>query len=565
MTTTLSNPSLTGSIEGRNLKEVWLFMLAVWVATIHISAVEAKAQGSSCYVHTVNGDVQGSDLGGSCAFLGIPFAASTADSNRWKPPQPAAPWALINATKPPAPCPQVSPAGGLVPGTTEDCLKLNIWVSDPLPNSPAPVIVWLHTGAFFGASANFASHKGQRLAEETGAIVVAPNYRLGPFGFLAHSALSAEDPAYPSSGNYGLLDQRAALVWVRDNIAQFGGDPGNVTIAGTSAGGDSVGLHLVSPASGGLFHRAIIQSGYSETVRRATHAEATAQGDAFATALGCTEPSQVLACMRSKTRDQVLQALSQAMLQVVEPPNRVYWEPVVDGIEIPDQPRTLYELGAFHKVPTIIGTTRDEGWVFTSRSFPTGVSLAQYEGWVANEFGADGPSVLAAYPAANFPSPTDALARVVGDGQFVSEARRLARLIEKTGTPTFVYSYEYEIDDLSVDHVIHGVEANILFGNNYVAPIFSNHVLTPADLTLHSAMAGYWTRFAATGNPNSDDDNVVHWPAFKHPTGPGRGADKYIIFDSVITESKRQREEQSNFWEPFFFRSMLGGSQASNP
>jgi len=154
---------------------------------------------------------------------------------------------------------------------------------------------------------------------------------------------------------------------------------------------------------------------------------------------------------------------------------------------------------------------------------------------------------------------------VVGDGQFVSEARRLARLIEKTGTPTFVYSYEYEIDDLSVDHVIHGVESNILFGNNYVTPVFSNHVLTPADLTLHSATAGYWTRFAATGNPNSDDDNVVHWPAFKHPTGPGRGADKYIIFDSVITESKRQREEQSNFWEPFFFGSMLGGSQASNP
>ena len=551
------------SLLRKKLNKVFALIILACFTVAHFEIRQVQAQGGSCLVTTNNGDVQGSDLGESCAFLGVPYAASTAGSSRWKPPQPAAPSALINATTPPAPCPQVSPAGGLLPGTNEDCLKLNIWVSDPPPSNPAPVIVWLHTGAFFGASANFPSHNGKRLAEE--AIVVAPNYRLGPFGFLAHSALAAEDPAHPSSGNYGLLDQRAALKWVRDNIAQFGGDPGNVTIAGTSAGGDSVGLHLVSPASGGLFHRAIVQSGYSETVRRPTHAEATAQGNVFATALGCTDPSQVLACMRSKTRDQVLQALPQAMLQVVEPSNRVYWEPIVDGIEIPDQPRTLYELGAFHQVPAIIGTTRDEGWVFTSRSFPAGVSLAQYESWVANEFGADASSVLAAYPASNFPSPTEALARAVGDGQFVSEGRRLARLIEKTGTPTFLYSYEYEIDDLSVDHVIHGVESNILFGNNYVPPIFSNHVLTTDDLTLHSAMAGYWTRFAATGNPNSDDESIVHWPAFKHPTGEGRGADKYIIFDSVIREGKRLREEQCDFWEPFFFRSMLGGFSASRP
>ena len=332
MKTTLSNPSFTGTPGGRNLKGVWLFMLAVCVATIHISAVELKAQGASCYVHTVSGDVQGSDLGASCAFLGVPFAASTADSNRWKPPQPAAPSTLINATTPPASCPQVVLPAGILVGS-EDCLRVNIWVSDPPPTSPAPVIVWMHTGAFFGASANFASHNGQKLAEETGVIVVAPNYRLGPFGFLAHSALAAEDPAHPSSGNYGLLDQRAALVWVRDNISQFGGDPGNVTIAGTSAGGDSVGLHLVSPSSRGLFHRAIMQSAYSETARRPTHAEATAQGNAFATALGCTDPSQVMACMRLKTRNEVLQALPQATLQVVAPPNRVYWEPVVDGVD----------------------------------------------------------------------------------------------------------------------------------------------------------------------------------------------------------------------------------------
>jgi carboxylesterase type B len=147
----------------------------------------------------------------------------------------------------------------------------------------------------------------------------------------------------------------------------------------------------------------------------------------------------------------------------------------------------------------------------------------------------------------------------------VSEARRLARLIEATRTPTFLYSYEYEIDFLSLDRVIHGVESNIIFGNNYVPPIFASHVLNAADLALHTAMAGYWTRFAGTGNPNSRDDGIVHWPAFKHPTGAGRGADKYIIFDRSIVKALRPREEQCDFWEQFSFRTMLGGLPASAP
>ena len=545
-------------------KPIRLILALLWAW--QLLEINGSSQGVSCFVSTLSGDVQGVDRGASCAFLGIPYAASTADSNRWRPPQPKAPWApiVLNAITPPLSCPVLSMPSG-APSGNEDCLMLNIWTPDPKPTGQAPVIVWLHTGGFAGASANFASHNGQRLAAETGAIVVAPNYRLGPFGFLVHNALAEEDPAHPSSGNYGLLDQRAALAWVRDNIAQFGGDPNNVTLAGTSAGGDSVGLHLVSPGSGGLFQRAMVQSG-TPTVRWPTLAEAIAQGDAFAAALGCTDPSLILGCMRSKTKDQVLLALAQGTQQVLEMPGRGYWNPVVDGFQIPAQPRTLFEAGAFHHVPTLLGTTRDEGWGnFINRSFPTGVTLAQYEAWVTNEFGPYASGVLAAYPAANFPSATDAMARLLGDGQFISEARRLAHLIERTGTPAFLYSYEYEIDDLSLDHVIHGVESNIIFGNSYVPPIFPNHALTAADLTLHAAIAGYWTRFVATGNPNSDDDTIVHWPAFKHPTGQGRGSDKYIVFDSAIREGQRLREQQCDFWEPFFLRSMLGGLPAAAP
>src|SRR6185503_6469055 len=172
------------------------------------------------------------------------------------------------------------------------------------------------------------------------------NYRLAAFGFLAHGAFESEDHDRPSAGNYGLLDQRAALRWVRDNIENFGGDPNNVTLGGTSAGGQSAGLHLVSPGSNGLFHRVIVESAYP-TTKWPTRAEAHAQGSAFASLLGCTNPAQAASCLRSKTASQILLAIPQASQAVVEPSGRAFWEPVVDGFEIPDQPRRLYELGDF--------------------------------------------------------------------------------------------------------------------------------------------------------------------------------------------------------------------------
>jgi para-nitrobenzyl esterase len=430
-----------------------------------------------------------------------------------------------------------------------------------MPEQPAPVVVWLPTGAFMGASANFPGHRGATFAAETGVIVVAPNYRLGPFGFLGHDALDAEDPG-GTSGNYGLLDQQAALRWVRDNIAQFGGNPHNVTVAGTSAGGQSVGLQLVSPGSQGLFHRAIIQSAYP-TSRWRTRAESRAQGDALAAALGCAD----LACMRLAPRNAVLTALPPAPQQVLEPAGRTFWEPSIDGVVVPDQPRVLFDAGAFHRVPTIVGSTRDEGWGgFITRSFPTGVTAAAYDAWVETEFGAYAPGVRGAYAELAAVSPIEAMARIVGDAQFVCEARRIARLIERTGTPTYVYSYEHEIDALAVDHVIHGVEGNVLFGNNYVAPPFAtNYTLGAAEFTLHAAMAGYWSRFAATGNPNRGDETAFSWAPFKRPDGAGRGGDKYIILTPELGEGARLRETACNFFEPLFLRTLLGEIPAITP
>jgi len=262
----------------------------------------------------------------------------------------------------------------------------------------------------------------------------------------------------------------------------------------------------------------------------------------------------------------VLIAGTQAMEQVVEPPNRVHWRPIVDGLVIPDQPRTLFERHAFHHVPLIVGSNRDEGWGnFITRSFSMGVSAAQYESWVATEFGDDAANVLAAYPSGAYASPMEAMARVVGDGQFTCEARRLARLVQGTGKSVFLYSYEYQIDDLSVDHVIHGVESNIIFGNHYVPPQYANHPLTQSDNALFEALSEYWTTFAAIGSPNGEPSRLVRWPAFTRPNELGGGPDLSLILDATIRGAQRPRGANCDFWEGRFLRPMTLDVPASMP
>jgi para-nitrobenzyl esterase len=431
---------------------------------------------------------------------------------------------------------------------------LNIW-APPRP-AQAPVIVWFHPGNFQAASANLAAANGERFAQERNAIVVAPNYRLGPFGFLAHSALTLEDPAYRSSGNYGLLDQRAALVWVRDHIAAFGGDPRNVTIVGASAGSQSVNFHLVSPASAGLFHKAIMQSGFV-TARWPNAEDAETQGEQFARALQCTDARTVLACLRSKTRDQVLRALPLGQRQILES-EAVQWNPIVDGLEIPDQPRESFKRGRFVRVPLIIGVNRDEGWTFVDQSFPIGLDAAQYETTVRNEFGADAPAVLGLYPAAAFPSPKDALAQLTGDAEFACEARRVARLVSQARVDVYFYSFEHTIDAVAPGRVIHGMETNLVFGNNFAAP--ANHVLTAADLGLFRTISGYWGRFAGTGNPTAQ--GVARWPLFRIDRYPIL-SDRFVVLDDSVTDANRFRERQCNVWDRFYFRSVVGTVPAS--
>ena len=545
-------------------RRLWAFCVAGIAAAA--AGVQFGVHGAqsppSCRVTTGNGEIQGLDNGVSCTFFGIPFAAAPIGSLRWKPPQPAAPWApaLLTATTAPMGCANVNPPGGTTTAGTENCLRLNIWTPDPIPSAPAPVILWIHTGAFMAASASLPDSNGRRFAEQTGAIVVAANYRTGPFGFMGHPALTGEDPGYPSSGNYGFLDQRAAMQWVRDHIAAFGGDPGNVTIAGQSAGGNSVSLHLVSPGSSGLFHRAIMHSGYASS-QWSTIADAEALGERLAASLGCAEGPGVLDCLRSKTTAQVLLAFPNGQQEFSQTP-RVAWSPVVDGVDLLDQPRRLYETGAFTRVPLIVGATRDEGWIYVDRSFPGGLTGDQYDAAVRAEFGDLAPSILAMYPISDYATPKLALARLTGDVEMGCEARRIARLVERTGTPVYQYSFEREVPAVAADQVIHGLDRNFVFGNNFPAPF--NYMLNAGDLELFRAIAGYWSRFALRGTPNSDLEEVVHWAAYKHPTGDGRGADKHLMLDLPVREGKRLREPYCDFWEPFFLGSITNGPLPAN-
>ncbi len=521
-----------------------------------------NAQSGSCLVTTASGNVQGVLRGGTCTYLGVPYAAAPVGNLRWRPPQPRAPWAPVTfpATTAPPACAQINLAGAFA--GSEDCLTLNIWVPSATVSGGLPVLVWLHPGSFLAASSNLAVADGRRFAEERGAVVVHPNYRLGAFGFLAHSALTLEDAGYRSSGNYGLADQREALRWVRDNIAAFGGDPARVTLMGSSAGSISSSLHLVSPASRGLFHRAIMHSGVA-TVRWPTSAEAEMQGEAFATALGCTDRAGMLACLRRPTANQVVSALPLAGLtgglQVFAELPGVLWGPVVDGLEIPDQPRELYRRGLFSRVPVIIGATRDDGWTFVDRSFPSGFDALQYERIVQGEFGMDAAAVLRTYPATAYATPKDALARLTTDAEFVCEARRIARVMHHDGAPVYIYSFEYSVDPVTPGRAFHGVDTNFLFGNNFGAP--SNHALTPADVSVYEALSTFWRRFAETGDPNPRGRSV-QWPPYR--PGPFDApvdaslSDRHFVFADRLGVSGYVRDAQCNFWESFFFRSVLG-------
>jgi para-nitrobenzyl esterase len=483
------------------------------------AAAAASGSGGAPIVTTNDGAVRGMTAGTVDEFLGMPYAAPPTCNLRWRPPAPPAAWRGVrDATQFAPSCPQ--PASAFAPPgpMSEDCLYLNVYTpalpSRDLRSSDRhglPVLVWIHGGGLTqDAGRNYDPTK---LAAD-GIVAVTINYRLGALGFLAHPALASR-PGGPA-GNYGLMDQQAALRWVRANIRHFGGDPHNVTIAGESAGGLSVLAHLVSRGSRGLFQRAIIESG-SFALNQRPLAAAEAAGEAFATTAGCPgQTAQTAACLRH------LPVADLVTPTFVEIPG------VVDGKVLTEPIGTALAAGRFAHVPVLNGTNHDEEALFVSLGLTvsggtdvlipqTPVTAGNYQANIAAVLGvtdARAAAIAAEYPPAAYPSPAAAFSALVGDANFACPALQIDQ-----ETSQRVPTYAYEFNDDTAPQIFappgvvppvatHASELQYLFDLPN-APVPTP--LNPGQQALAASMRAAWANFAASGNPATA---AVPWPAF---------------------------------------------------
>lgn len=502
---------------------------------------------SGLVIDTRAGKVQGDTDNGTRRFRGIPYAKPPTGDLRWKPPVKMDPWSDVRpALDYASECAQPSWIQG-PESDTEDCLYLNVWTPDPAPSGPVPVMVWLPGGGNQNGGASDKSpltasayiYDGRDLAATRHVVVVTINYRLGVFGFLSHPGLTAEGSI---SGNQGLLDQRAALAWVRDNILAFGGDPANVTLFGESAGSQDTCLQVVSPGSNGLFHRAISESGGCTTFRK-TKAMAEAQVSAFSDAVGCSGTSDELACLRGKSvQDLLVPAPVDGLPDGGAPAGgsqfsggtpRWDFNPVVDGTVIPDQPRALVEADQFAKVPYLLGSNFEEGRLFFLGATPI-TTETEYTAALERLFGTAATTVAATYPASSFPTPQDALIRVWGDFRLGCPTYESAQRFAKHGSKVYIYHFEHSIPGLEALGPTHGTEMPYVFGT--LSPTAAGSDASPSeDAALSDTMQGYWTRFAKTGDPNGD--GALNWPAFDDATDESMGFD---IPPAILTSYRRR-------------------------
>lgn len=467
------------------------------------------APGDPWVVSTDRGPVRGGAAGLGASFLGVPYAAAPASALRFAPPQPRAAWTdVLDAKKLPPACPQgVDPVTKVKPEQSEDCLFLNVWTPKIDRAAKAPVMVFIHGGSFEAGSGSLPVFDGERLANR-GVVVVTINYRLGPLGFLAHPAFNGGEKG--TSGNWGLLDQKAALEWVKRNVEGFGGDPGNVTVFGESAGAVSVCLHVTSPRAAGLFHRAISQSGTCALVNTPLRDPGTPgledsaeeRGARLAKAVGC-EGADPAACLRAKPVDDLVAAGTGGGIGGKE----LGFGPAIDGWYVPASPHARLITGPANDVPYVIGTNADEATLWTSALKIT--TTAEYEAAVRSTAPLYADELLKIWPASAFSSPKVAYDTFLGELLFTCPAREEARAVSARVPGTFLYQFTYvtSFGKLYGLGAFHTSELWFVFGN-FTAPL----TFPSADeKSLAEAMGGYWTRFAKSGDPNGDG---VAWPKY---------------------------------------------------
>ncbi|HYL60131.1 MAG TPA: carboxylesterase family protein [Candidatus Acidoferrales bacterium] len=478
--------------------------IAIAVAVALCGALFGARAYAAPAIVTDNGPLKGISIFGVQGYLGIPYAVPPVGDLRWTPPAPHGKWhGVFQANQFGNACTQ--PSGG----GSEDCLTLNVFTPNIKKNqdkkNPLPVMVWIHGGGLVSGSSFLYDPSPMVLAGNV--IVVTINYRLGLLGFFAHPAIDAEGHL---NGNYGLMDQQLALKWVNDNIAAFGGDPNRITIFGESAGGQSVYANLASPTAAGMFERAIAESGayvefqdYWDFIVSVAQAETIGtagvpSGTTIASNLGC--PGQTAACLRALPASTVTS----------QDPGTAY--PFIDGTILTQTPTSAFFNGQFNQVPIISGGNHDEWRIFVANQYDFAgnpiVTLADYLTAVANMWGPFTPFVDFLYPFASFPSGGVALGASGTDGIFACPERNSVRLLSQF-VPTFAYEFNDENAPDLFDPVFlatfplgayHAAELQYLF--DFDERFAGFNPFTPGQQMLSDTMIGYWTQFAATGDPN---------------------------------------------------------------
>ncbi len=515
------------------------------VAAAAAAAVLATYAPARAAVHTTGGLIAGVATASALEFLGIPYASPPVGALRWAPPHPTSWSGTLEANALPPPCPQnASPFG--VASTSEDCLYLNIYA--PLTGAKnLPVMFWIHGGADDEGTGD--QYDGSALVQN-GVIVVTINYRLGLLGFLAHPALDAASPGH-ASGDYGLMDQQAALRWVKSNIASFGGNPDNVTVFGESAGGQNILDHLASPGATGLFQRAIIQSG-AYAVQLPSLSSAESRGVSFANSVGCssaTDPS----CLRALSVHTLL--ASEAAIGG-STSNLTGFEPNVGTTTLPVQPLLAIAFGVINRVPVLQGSNHDEARLFTlldddANGAP--LSRAGYGGAISALVGAKlSPLIALIYPLGGYSSPDLAYSTLFTDAAFACSARGFDQLLSSS-----VPVYNYEFADEDAASLLYDADPFMPLGAPHTSElpflwpdlvgqsgVASGALMTSSEMALAVQMRLAWTNFARSGNPNGL--GVASWPAYNAKT------DQFHEFGppSAGTNAGFANDHKCQFWTP---------------
>jgi para-nitrobenzyl esterase len=488
---------------------IYAVVVGLYFMTGVAMAEHTQSRAELGIVKTEGGYVSGINENGLRVYLGIPYAAPPTGDLRWKPPEAAKPWEGIwKADRFGPSCPQaVAPDFGSewMPGNmSEDCLNLNVWTPAVDSKEKLPVMVFIYGGAFVRGSSSLPLYNGTALAKK-GVVVVTFNYRVGVLGFMAHPELSKESPQN-ASGNYALLDQEAALRWVQNNIAAFGGDPARVTIFGESAGGASIIAQLAIPQSKGLYSQAIVESGgiwkrgpmipgYN------TKSEAEEYGQKFAESLGYSGPDAIQQ-MRNRSAFDLANATPGIWDSTFWGFHNIGFKPTIDGWLIKEAPEETFMQGCQNPVPLIIGTNADEGTLLAAN---TNMTVPQYKQFIRDSFGEKAPQILAKYPAYTKKEVQHQMERIATDIDFASAAKFVAGSMANLNQSTYLYKFTYVLPG-QPNGAYHTSELYFVFRPSYWNA-------DPTSSKVSDYMMNLWVRFAKTGNPNGGI-NVI-WPKYR--------------------------------------------------